>query len=268
VSTITARDEALGIGSYDRDDDLIAPGAAAGEPRLRVYRPARPEVVLGRGSRPDLELRLEACRADGVPLLRRRGGGCAVVLDPGNVVVALALPARGLGDNPGHFRRVSDWLIAALEDLGAAGVAQDGISDLTQGEHKVAGACIYRARDLLFYSATLLVDPRVALMERYLRHPPREPAYRRGRSHAQFVARLTDVRGAALDVDDVTGTLEARLSAGLDDLARATAAGLDDPARATAAGGDDPVRATAAGLDDPARATAAGLDDPTRAEEA
>jgi lipoate-protein ligase A len=40
------------------------------------------------------------------------------------------------------------------------------------------------------YSATLLVDPDLDLVERYLAHPPREPEYRRGRPHRDFMGRL------------------------------------------------------------------------------
>jgi len=43
---------------------------------------------------------------------------------------------------------------------------------------------------LLYYSASLLVNAQLSLVERYLRHPPREPKYRDGRSHLEFVANL------------------------------------------------------------------------------
>jgi lipoate-protein ligase A len=56
----------------------------------------------------------------------------------------------------------------------------------------VGGACIHRTRDLLYYSTTLLCVPAVGLMERYLQHPPREPEYRRGRGHADFVGSLLE----------------------------------------------------------------------------
>ncbi len=211
--------------AWTRDDDLVAATAADGVARVRVWRPTRTEVVLGRGSRPALELRLDAVAADGVPVLRRRGGGCAVVLDPGNVVVSLALPAPGIGDNPRWFRRISDWLIAALADLGHDGVRQEGISDLVQDDRapddrapddraqadraqadraqagslqtlprqavrKIGGSALYRAKGLLYYSTTLLAAPDVSAMERWLAHPPREPDYRRGRRHADFVGAL------------------------------------------------------------------------------
>lgn len=187
----------LAIGAYDADDALLEAVAARRRPRHRVYRPDRVQVVLGRGSRPERELNMDACREDGVTVLRRHGGGCAVVLDPGNVVVSAVLPATGFAGNKGHFARLTDWLIAGLGEAGIGGLSQRGISDLALGERKIGGACIYRTRELLFYSVTLLVEPRVELIEHYLAHPPREPDYRRGRPHAAFVTSLArEVPGA------------------------------------------------------------------------
>jgi lipoate-protein ligase A len=178
------------ITPYTADEPLLEGTRADGQPRLAVYRPQATVVVLGRGSKPELELELQACVQDRVPLQRRRGGGCAVVLDPGNVIVSLTLAEPGYGDNTRHFRRISAWICGALARLGQPGVRQEGASDLALGPRKVGGACIYRARGLLHYGTTLLAEPDVPLMERYLRHPPREPAYRRGRPHAQFVGSL------------------------------------------------------------------------------
>jgi lipoate-protein ligase A len=178
------------VAPYVEDDVLLEATLAARCPRLRVYRPSGVAVVLGRGSRFETEVHLEPCAEDGVPVLRRRGGGCAVVLDPGNVVVAVTRPVHGLGGSLEHFHRLSAWIAAALGRLGIEGVGREGHSDLVLGDRKVGGACIYRTRDLLCYSTTLLVAPRIDLMERYLKHPPREPEYRRGRRHSEFVGRL------------------------------------------------------------------------------
>ena len=38
----------------------------------------------------------------------------------------------------------------------------------------VGVASIFQTSDLLYYSATLMVDPDVEKMDRYLKHPPRE----------------------------------------------------------------------------------------------
>jgi lipoate---protein ligase len=195
---------------YTEEDAQISATRADGQRRLRVYRLPRAVVVLGRGSKPELEVDLEACRRDGVPVQRRRGGGCAVVVDPGNVIVAVTLPLAGIGRNLLHFDRLTRWLAAALDRLGAPPIVRQGASDLTIADRKVGGACIYRGKDLLHYAATLLVTPELTLIERYLRHPPREPDYRRGRAHPDFLVALGG------DASELEAAL--RLELRLDDL--------------------------------------------------
>ena len=63
------------------------------------------------------------------------------------------------------------------------------------GRDHGSGSCIYRTRGLLYYSTTLLLDPDLELVERYLPHPPREPEYRRGRPHRDFMTSVRDVLG-------------------------------------------------------------------------
>ncbi|MBN1771941.1 MAG: hypothetical protein JXB32_11800 [Deltaproteobacteria bacterium] len=180
---------------YTPDDEQLAATAVDGRPRVRVYRPGEVQVVLGRGGRAEVELYLDACRTDGMPVARRPGGGGAVVLDPGNVVVAATAPQAGLPRIPELFARFSAWVIEGLERVGIHGVRREDASDLVLGDLKVGGACLYRPRGLALYVTTLLVEPRVELMERYLAHPPREPVYRRGRRHGEFVGRLADAGG-------------------------------------------------------------------------
>ena len=177
------------ITAYEPEESLLRAFRAEGRPRLQLHRPDVTAVVLGRGSRPDTELHLDACVQDSLPLLRRRGGGCAVVLDPGTLIVAVALPAPGLRLER-YFASLSQWLVDGLERAGVPGVTRQDVSDLCLGDRKIAGACMVRSKGLLYYSVSLLVDPDISLMTRYLKHPPREPAYRRGRPHAEFVTTL------------------------------------------------------------------------------
>ncbi len=199
---------------YTRDDEMSAATLADGAPRCSVYVPDRAMVVLGRGSKAELELDLDACQADRIPVHRRRGGGCAVVLDPGNVIVSLALAVEGIGRNKEHFARISGWLIHALAGAGVEGVTQRGVSDLCLGQRKVGGSCIQRARGLLHYGTTLLVSPDLTLMSRYLRHPPREPEYRAGRDHAAFVGQIVYDGGAPGLAAALEGSLDPGLLAG------------------------------------------------------
>jgi len=173
-----------------RDEDLIARTAREARACARVAVCDAVEVVIGRGGKPDLELDLDAIGADSAPVYRRRGGGCAVVLDPGNLLVSAAAPMPGVGGVTSAFAAFTGWVVDGLATAGIPGVAGAGVSDLVLEDRKVGGSCIYRTRGLVYYSTTLLVDPDLERVARYLPHPPREPEYRRGRPHRDFMGTL------------------------------------------------------------------------------
>ena len=189
--------------NFDYDNDLIAAARGDGRSRVRVYRLWDTVVVLGAGSRPERELELDACRDDKIPVLKRRGGGCSVVIDPGNVIVSVVATGQPFGNQRGHFNKLTGWLIDGLAEIGLPGIKHAGICDLACGERKVGGACLYRSRDLLYYTASLLVDPEVDAVTRYLKHPPREPDYRAGRAHNAFMGSLAGLPGY-FDRDDLS----------------------------------------------------------------
>lgn len=189
----TPQDEdfALGISMYDQDEDLLERVRSTGRAEVRVVPWVGPvTLVLGRGSRVAWEADLESCRADGVPLLRRRGGGCAVVLDPGNVILSAVIPSLDLGSIRNRFTRLSEWVLGGLARIGLPEARRLDVSDLCLGDLKIGGASLYFGRGVAYYSTTLLHSPVVASWARYLPHPPREPGYRQGRAHADFVACL------------------------------------------------------------------------------
>ncbi len=175
---------------YDLDDDIITRTLDDGWPRVRIYEPTEIAVVIGRGGRQELELNTAKISTDGITLYKRAGGGCSVVLDPGNLIISVAAPLPGVGKIKSAFAAISDWLITALSVCDVPGVKQRGVSDLAIGKRKIGGSCMYRTRGLVYYSTTLLLDPDVALVDRYLLYPPREPDYRAGRSHRQFMGSL------------------------------------------------------------------------------
>lgn len=180
------------LAPYALDEALIAAAQATDLPHAAIYPHPGTAVVIGRGGDPAVETRPQIIADDGVPLLRRRGGGCAVVVDPGNLVVSLVLPVPGVGAITAAFTAISAQIAAALAALGVGDVRQAGVSDLTLDDRKLGGSCIWRTRGLLYYSTTLLVDPAWDLIDRYLPHPPREPAYRRGRPHREFLTSLAE----------------------------------------------------------------------------
>jgi lipoate-protein ligase A len=185
------------IGPYRYDDSLLEAIRIDGVSRVCVYRLSSPVIVLGRGSDPAVELNVDACLQDGVPVLRRRGGGCSVVLDSETIVVSAVLRAPGIGGIRVLIAELTDWLLDGLGRAGIrGGIHREGTGgDLAIGDRKVGGACLYRPKDFALYSASLLTRAPVEWMDRYLRKPPREPSYRRGRSHRDFVGALSELPG-------------------------------------------------------------------------
>jgi len=132
-----------------------------------------------------------------VPVLRRRGGGGAVVLSPGQVVLSLVTEVASAFGSREYARAINGWFLEALDSLGIEGLEQRGISDLALRGRKVLGTSIYRSRAVLFYQASLLVSNDVSLFDRYLEHPRAEPDYRQGRGHDAF---CTTLRTAGFDL--------------------------------------------------------------------
>ncbi len=167
-------------------------------PVLRVVPAEEVVVVLPRSRDPHREVHLAACQRDRVAVVVRPSGGGAVVLSPGVVTVSVLAHT----DLPGllperHFARLGGVAMAALEACGVTCVTPRGVSDLCLGERKIAGSALRLWGPRVLYQLSVLVDPDLALMDRYLPMPSRQPAYRRQRPHREFV---TSLRQAGFNV--------------------------------------------------------------------
>lgn len=134
-----------------------------------------------------------------------------MVLAPG-VVTASLLTAQAPGEifpEP-HFRRHCGAVAAALVRAGFPEVRIRGVSDLAVGEHKIAGSALRLWRDRSLFQLSLLVDVDLELMERYLAQPSREPAYRMGRRHRDFVTTL-NLAGVAITCPQAEALLQRAL---------------------------------------------------------
>jgi lipoate-protein ligase A len=176
--------------NVELDEDLIE-RVRGGEPwAYRTWEPERVLVVLGRSNQAAVEVYEERCREDGVPIIRRRGGGGTVVLAPGMVVISVVIQVDHQLHFQQYFRDINLVIIEALQRLGIDDLSQRGHSDLCLGDRKILGSSMYGSRNLLFYTASLLVADNFTLIDRYLRHPSKEPDYRQGRSHREFLTAI------------------------------------------------------------------------------
>jgi lipoate-protein ligase A len=199
------------VSGFDLDTDLLAEVEAGGPGGVRVWEPSRVAVVLGRSNSVEQEAHAAICRRDGVPILRRLGGGGTVVLGPGCVVVSLVTVVERAFVVGTYMEAAVGLLGRILSNEAGVPVQAQGTGDLCVNNRKVLGSSVFRRRRIFFYQASLLVSMDLALVSRYLPHPSREPQYRNGRSHQEFLVTLREV-GCDVPLDDLIEILEREMS--------------------------------------------------------
>lgn len=195
---------------------------------MQAWVPTNPMVVLGSSNEAAIECRADRCAELGVPILRRYGGGGTVVLYSGCVVLSVAAWVRQHFQNNFYFGHFNSAVIDAIHAYGTrldsatkAGLEnqtirleQDGISDITVKNsttglaRKFVGTSMFRSRNYLLYQASIIVNLDAELIGELLLHPSREPAYRGGRRHKDFLIGLRDVL-PGLTPDKLSRELEA-----------------------------------------------------------
>ena len=180
-ATNLALDEAL----------LVAAEDGAGGEVLRLWELPTYAVVVGSGGSVVIDVNLAACAADGIPVFRRASGGGTVLLGPGCLCYSLVLSydhAPRLNEIPASNRYILARIVNALAPVVPAAV--EGTSDLAVDGVKFSGNAQQRKRTHFLHHGTLLCGFDLALVAKYLNPPERQPAYRRDREHAEFVANL------------------------------------------------------------------------------
>jgi len=179
-----ALDEALLESAENGDCD---------EEVLRVWQPKSPIVVLGRSSPIDKEVNRAACETLGVEIVRRCSGGATILASPGCLMYAVLLsyqrrPKLKMIDHAHRF------VMSKIRDaVAACGVETEirGICDLAIGDRKVSGNALRCRRSWFIYHGTLICQPMdLSLVMRCLGNPQRQPAYRKNRTHTEFLTRL------------------------------------------------------------------------------
>jgi lipoate-protein ligase A len=169
-----------------RDEELLR----AGDGVFRIWEAARECVVLGQAGRPDRDVHVPECRDAGVPIVKRCSGGGAVLLGPGCLSYSLVLP---LDWEPkwGEIRYSLAWVMRRMSrSLDVPGLRVEGDCDLVLNHRKVSGNAQRRMQHAILHHGTLLHNFEASRPERFLKAPQREPMYRAGRGHAEFLGNL------------------------------------------------------------------------------
>lgn len=159
---------------------------------LRLWDAQSTFIVLGRGSKLGVEVMCDSARAARIPILRRVSGGATVLAGPGCMFYAVVLslkarPQLRMLDEAHDF--VMSNLLQVIQPLEPR--AQFcGTCDLVIASRKFSGNSVRVGRDWMLYHGSLLLEMDLSQVSQWLKHPPREPDYRGGRSHREFLTNL------------------------------------------------------------------------------
>uniref|UniRef100_A0A0G4I2Q2 BPL/LPL catalytic domain-containing protein n=1 Tax=Chromera velia CCMP2878 TaxID=1169474 RepID=A0A0G4I2Q2_9ALVE len=177
-----------------------------------------PAIVLGISGKPSQWVNVEAAEKNRVPMIRRYTGGGTVYIDHNVVFSSFILDKTLCGVPPfpkemmkwsGNFygrvfgterfrQQADDYAVLPRESLVKRG--QGGGEDPSEAEwRKVGGNAQAFAREKVAHHTSFLWKLNDVAMQTYLPPPPREPKYREGRSHRDFLCGLEDMGGEGGD---------------------------------------------------------------------
>ena len=182
-------------------DEALLDAAETGEISegvLRLWESPTYCIVLGRSSSAEVEVDLDACRQDRVPVLRRSSGGGTILAGPGCLLYALVLSLRDYPqlqaiDQAHQFvlGELSRMLTNHKPSVKPVGTSDLAIRSTPTGPwQKFSGNAIRLKRKHILYHGTLLYDFDLPCLPRWLATPTRTPDYRNGRRHTEFVINL------------------------------------------------------------------------------
>ena len=174
------------------DEALMEAGEAGELPAggvLRFWEAETSFVVLGYANK----VASEVNSFPDIPVFRRCSGGGSVLQGPGCLNYSLLLPMAAAPEfasitqtNCFIMKRHRDALTHSV----GREVTIEGYTDLALEGRKFSGNSQRRKNRWLLFHGTFLLQCNFELMDKVLLPPPREPAYRNGRRHAEFLTTL------------------------------------------------------------------------------
>jgi lipoate-protein ligase A len=199
------------------DEALLDTSEANGGPGLlRFWEPKEYFVVVGYANHVAVEVNQPKCEADSISIFRRCSGGGTVLQGPGclNYSLILKIEEGGSLENITSANKfIMERNRAAIETLirssrreqtqvakpgtsqslvtsAAAKVEVRGHTDLALDGVKSSGNAQRRKKHFLLFHGTFLLHFDLALVEKYLRMPSKQPDYRQSRTHKDFLTNL------------------------------------------------------------------------------
>ncbi len=211
-----ACDEALLDGLEDASGEV-----------LRFWEAHDYFVVLGYSNEWRREINRPGADSPLVPVYRRVSGGGSVLQGPGCLNYSLILCAERHKDLAGVVtsnRFIMEKNRRALQKALGRPVEVRGITDLTLDGRKFSGNSQRRKKNGLLFHGTFLWDFDLNKIRDFLAMPPKEPSYREGRGHLDFLTNVKAgpdvIKQALCDEWQASGRLTQTPREGMRDLIR------------------------------------------------
>jgi len=204
-------------------DELLLSGAEKGVigETLRFWEVPETAVILGRAGKTDEDCITSRCASEGVKIIRRTSGGGTVLQGEGCLNYSLVLAYKGdssYRDVIASYRVILGKIAGKLKEAGID-LTVEPVSDLALGGRKVSGNAQARKKKFFLHHGTFLYNFDLENIGRYLKHPAREPGYRKGRGHADFLTNIPASRSVLEKaVKDVFGLSGAKRQPSAEDL--------------------------------------------------
>jgi lipoate---protein ligase len=155
-----------------------------------VNEGSTPAIVMGISGKKEELIDCVKAAQNHIPLIKRFSGGGTVIVD-GNTLFITFICQKQMHDFPAYPEPIMRW----TEGIYAAALQHPGFclkeNDYVIENRKFGGNAQYITKDCWLHHTSLLWDYSPEKME-YLRHPKKTPPYRVGRSHEEFLCRLSE----------------------------------------------------------------------------
>lgn len=148
-----------------------------------------PAIVLGASNHKEEHVDLKYHQTNPLPIIQRFSGGGSVVVDENTLFISFIIekkvldfsfPEQLFAWSESFYRKVFNLKNFTLKER-----------DYLIGNRKCGGNAQYFTRKKWLHHTSFLLDFKEELM-RYLLFPPKTPAYRKNRSHLDFMTKIKD----------------------------------------------------------------------------
>ncbi len=146
-------------------------------------------IVMGISSKPEEVVNLPLALKDNLPLIQRFSGGGTVIVDENTLFVTFIFQKEAHNFDL-HPKAILEWAGSLFKKgLNLPEFSIQG-NDFALQNRKIGGNAQYIKKDRFLHHTSFLWDFTPSNMS-YLLHPPKEPAYRQGRPHLDFITPLS-----------------------------------------------------------------------------